>query len=149
MYPYPMLAVSPAAKPQDGLIAIARHGLLFLASQFRPFEADPSPAPRAAAVWLKRIESNFSRCAATHPPLTRSPLPCEQGRVNVCGEAAEPQLSNLFPQLFPYHAAPWRRGAPKAQDGCGKAAGPQISTLNSQLEIGRGAPLNIKETGVV
>ena len=31
-------------------------------------EADPSPALRATAVWPKRIESNFSRCAATHPP---------------------------------------------------------------------------------
>ena len=34
----------------------------------RLFEADPSPALRATAVWPKRIESNFSRCAATHPP---------------------------------------------------------------------------------
>ena len=32
---------------------------------------------------------------------------------------------------------------------CGKAAGPQFSYLKSQLEIGRGAPLNIKETGAV
>ena len=38
-----------------------------------------------------RLLTNAVRCA----PLTRSPLPCEQGRVNFCGEAAGPQLSTL------------------------------------------------------
>ena len=80
----------------------------------RLYEVDPSPALRATAVWPKRIESNFSRCAATHPPegkathcapLTRSPLPCEQGRVNVFGEAAGPQCFTQLPDVRD-HPAP-------------------------------------------
>jgi hypothetical protein len=78
--------------------------------------------PPLAAVWLKRTASNFSRYAATHPPegkathcilsrlrlltnavrcapLTRSPLPCKQGRVIFCGSAAGPQLSMLLSNL--------------------------------------------------
>ena len=31
------------------------------------------------------------------------------------------------------HAGPWRRAAPKAQDGCGKAADSQLSSLHSQF----------------
>ena len=117
----------------------------------RLFEADPSPGLWPAAVWPKRIESNFSRCAATHPPegkathcilsrlrlltarlsathnnlsvasllqivfaavtavrcapLTRSPLPCKQGRANFCGEAAGPQCFTQLPDVRD-HPAP-------------------------------------------
>jgi hypothetical protein len=49
------------------------------------------------------------------------------------GEAAGSQFSSLNSQFFPNHAGPWRRAAPKAQDGCGKAAGPQLSSLHSQF----------------
>ena len=74
-------------------------------------------------------------------PLGRWPRPLLQGgtlyvdRVicaemsAISGEAAEPQISSLKSQFYPNHAAPWRRGAPKAQDGYGTAAGTQLSTL--------------------
>ena len=39
-------------------------------------------------------------------------------------------LSMITPRT---HAGPWRRAAPKAQDGCGEAAGPQFSILKSQF----------------
>ena len=105
-----------ASRSREIFLGLGNTGLSLpqLLRSSRLFEADPSPALRATAVWTKRIESIFSRCAATPPPegkathcilsrlrlltnavrcapLTRSPLPCKQGRANFCGEAAGPQ----------------------------------------------------------
>ena len=72
-------------------------------TQFSILSQSCSPLEKGrtkGAGWIDGICTNpllhrSCLCAATHPPLTRSPLPCEQGRVNFCGEAAGPQLSNL------------------------------------------------------
>ena len=40
---------------------------------------------------------------------------------------------NVPCEIIRTHAGPWRRGAPKVQDGCGEAAGSQFSNLKSQL----------------
>ena len=59
-----------ASRSREIFLGLGNTGLSLpqLLRSSRLFEADPSPALRATAVWPKRIESNFSRCAATHPP---------------------------------------------------------------------------------
>ena len=70
-----------ASRSREIFLGLGNTGLSLpqLLRSSRLFEADPSPALRATAVWPKRIESNFSRCAATHPPLTRPPSLASKG----------------------------------------------------------------------
>ena len=59
-----------AARSREIFLAFGNTGLFSpqLLCSSRLYEVDPSPRLWPAAVWLKRAESNFSRCAATHPP---------------------------------------------------------------------------------
>ena len=58
-----------ASRSREIFLGLGNTGLRPSAAlQLPPLRGGSIPRPLAAAVWPKRIESNFSRCAATHPP---------------------------------------------------------------------------------
>ena len=65
-----IVKAATAARSREIFLAFGNTGLFSpqLLCSSRLYEVDPSPRLWPAAVWLKRTESNFSRCAATHPP---------------------------------------------------------------------------------
>jgi hypothetical protein len=94
----------------------------------------------AEGIHLRRFHQLTLTCYADFASLSRiHPPPSPRG--SAFDENPDRKV-NVHCEISHQYAGPWRRAAAKPQDGCGNAAGPQ-------LEIGRGAPLNIKETGVV
>lgn len=113
----------------------------------RLYEVDPSPRLWPAAVWLKRTESNFSRCAATHPPKGKA-THCILSRLRLLTARLSATHNNLSvasllqivfaavtavrcaPQAVPLPSKEGRLGA-----FCGEAAGTQLSMLLSTLSF--------------
>ncbi len=98
-----------AAKAQDGLMGFVRIPCFAgLASARRihppPFGLPPSLRGHVLTDFLNMFDNQWHAAFR--------------------GFAAGPQLSSLKSQFYPNHAGPWRRAAPKAQDGCGAAATP-------------------------
>ncbi len=62
--------IATATRSREIFLVVGNTGFFSpqLLCSSRLYEVDPSPRLWPAAVWLKRTESNFSRCAATHPP---------------------------------------------------------------------------------
>ena len=129
--------IATATRSREIFLVVGNTGFFSpqLLCSSRLFEADPSPGLWPAAVWLKRTESNFSRCAATHPPLTRSPLPCEQGRVNVFGEAAGPQCFTQLPDVRDHSAPVISSGGIMLLEDTVKTA---TASMSREIFLGRG-----------